>query len=215
MTTARTRFILVRHGETDWNREGRIQGQLDSPLSAQGTAQAGSVAARLQREAFDALVCSDLGRARRTAEIIALRTGHEVVADARLRERHYGIFQGLTRDEARAAHPQAYAAYEAGGIDEALPAGESMRQCFERNLACLEALAARHSGARVVVVGHGGVLDGLHRHVLGLAHAGEGAFAIVNASLNWFSHEGGVWGLERWGDVEHLGGVAALNGAPS
>lgn len=213
MTTkaTRTQFILVRHGETDWNRLGRIQGWLDSPLNARGIAQAESVAARLQREPFDRLVCSDLGRARSTAEIIAARTGRRAQADARLRERHYGIFQGMTRDEARAAHPEAYAEYDAEDVEHAMPGGESMRACFERNLACLEELASCHAGEHIVVVAHGGVLDGLHRHALGLPHVGARAFAIVNASLNWFSCDGAAWRLDRWGDAEHLGAGEALD----
>jgi probable phosphoglycerate mutase len=202
--TTRTQFILVRHGETEWNRLGRIQGHLDSPLNGQGMAQAESVAARLEREPFDRLVCSDLGRAISTAMIIAGRTGHKVETDARLRERHYGIFQGMTRAQARAAHPHAYAEYEVEDVDHAIPGGESTRQCFHRNLACLQELAARHAGGCLVVVAHGGVLDGLHRHVLGLSHVGARAFTIVNASLNWFSYEGEVWKLERWGDAAHL-----------
>jgi probable phosphoglycerate mutase len=205
VTTTRTHFILVRHGETEWNRLGRIQGHLDSPLNRQGVAQAESVAARLAREPFDQLVCSDLGRAVSTALIIAKRTGHDVATDARLRERHYGIFQGKTRAEARAAHPDAYAEYEAEDVDHAIPGGESTRQCFRRNLACLRELATRHAGGRLVVVAHGGVLDGLHRHVLGLPHVGARAFTIVNASLNRFSYEGDTWRLERWGDAAHLG----------
>jgi len=204
-------LIVVRHGETVWNRLGRIQGHLDSPLSARGMAQAEGVAARLQREAFDRLVCSDLGRARSTAEIIAQHTGHAAEADARLRERHYGIFEGLTRAEARSTYPDVYAQYETEDVDHAIPGGESIRQCFRRNLECLQELATRHAGDRIVIVAHGGVLDGLHRHVLGLPHSGARAFTIVNASLNWFSCEGGVWRLDRWGDVEHLGRREALD----
>ena len=211
MTTTRTQFILVRHGETEWNRLGRIQGHLDSPLNPRGVAQAESVAARLEHEPFDRLVCSDLGRARGTAEIIAGRTGHEIEADDRLRERHYGIFQGRTRAEAAAAFPDAYAEYESEDVDHAIPGGESIQQCFRRNLACLQDLAARHAGERIVVVAHGGVLDGLHRHVLGLPHVGARAFTIVNASLNWFSYEGEAWELERWGDAVHLGLGEALD----
>lgn len=209
--TTRTQFILVRHGETDWNRQGRIQGWLDSPLNARGIAQAESVAARLHREPFDRLVCSDLGRARSTAEIVAARTGHRVHADARLRERHYGVFQGMTRAEARAAHPEAYAEYEAEDVEHAMPGGETTRACFERNLACLEELATRHAGQRIVVVAHGGVLDGLHRHALGLPHIGARAFTIVNASLNRFSWDAGTWRLDRWGDAEHLGAGEVLD----
>lgn len=199
-----TVFILVRHGETTWNREGRIQGHLDSPLSPEGIAQARALAERLGDEPFDALVSSDLGRARITARYVAARTGYAVSADARLRERHYGMFQGMTRAEAQRIHPEVYARYHDESADYAIPGGESTAQCFARNLECLQELGARHAGARVVVVAHGGVLDGLYRHVMGLPHVGPRAFTIVNASLNWFSCENGEWRLERWGDVAHL-----------
>jgi 2,3-bisphosphoglycerate-dependent phosphoglycerate mutase len=198
-------FILVRHGETEWNREGRIQGHLDSALNPQGIAQAGLLAARLAAESFEVLISSDLGRALRTAELIAVRTGHGMIVDARLRERHYGVFQGMTHHEAESAYPDAYAKYRDEDIAHAIAGGESTQACFARNLACLEELAARFSGQRVVVVAHGGVLEGLYRHVMHLPHIGARAFTIVNASLNWFTHRNGQWHLDRWGDVEHLG----------
>ena len=208
-----TRFIMVRHGESHWNREGRIQGHLDSPLNQEGIAQAQALAGRLSEIAFDALVSSDLGRARATADCVARRTGHTVVTDARLRERHYGIFQGLTRSEAQRIHPEVYFRYHDGDdcAHYVLPGGESMAECFARNLECLQDLAVRHAGGVVVVVTHGGVLDGLYRHVMGLPHAGSRAFTIVNASLNWFTCEGGHWKLDCWGDAAHLGIDASLD----
>jgi len=207
----RTHFILVRHGETEWNRLGRIQGHLDSPLNEQGVAQAQSIAARLEREPFDRLLSSDLGRAITTARIIAARTGHQVQADARLRERHYGIFQGLTRVEARLTFPAEYTEYEAEDVDHSIPGGESTSECFRRNLACLQELATNHVAERLVVVTHGGVLDGLRRHALGLSHVGARVFTIVNGSLNWFTYDGELWTLERWGDAAHLRHGEALD----
>jgi 2,3-bisphosphoglycerate-dependent phosphoglycerate mutase len=204
-----TEFVLVRHAETVWNREGRIQGQLDSPLSARGIEQARLLARRLQKESFDVLVSSDLARARRTAETIAAGTGHAVVlVDARLRERDYGIFQGLTLAEAEAEHPAAYAAYRNETLAEAIPGGESTEACFARNFECLLELAALHAGRRVVIVAHGGVLDGLHRHVTRSPHAGERAFGVVQGRLNWFTCEDGAWRLDRWEDGAHLGASA-------
>lgn len=209
MTT--TQFILVRHGETDWNRQGRIQGHLDSPLNAEGMAQAGRLADRLRSESFDAIVSSDLGRARSTAEIIAAQTGHVVSVDARLRERNYGIFQGLTLRQAEARYPDAYSSYRDESVGHTIPGGESTRDCFARHLACLNQLAARHAGQRLVVVAHGGVLDGLHRHAMRLPHVGARVFTIVNASLNWFTCDAGEWRLDRWADVAHLGRSESLD----
>lgn len=206
-----TRFILVRHGETLWNREGRIQGHLDSALNPQGTAQARLLAARLAHEPFEVLLSSDLGRASGTAGFIAEQTGHPVILDVRLRERHYGIFQGLTRGEAESAYPAAYAKYRDESVTAALEGGESTQECVARNLDCLEEFAARYAGQRIVVVAHGGVLDGLYRHVMKLPYVGTRAFTIVNASLNWFSLESGRWRLDSWGDVAHLGSSKPLD----
>jgi probable phosphoglycerate mutase len=200
-----TQFILIRHGETSWNRMGQIQGHMDSPLSPEGLAQAELLAERLEHESFDFLISSDLGRAHDTARCIAMRTGHSISLDARLRERHYGIFQGKTRDEAKSVYPEVYARYHDESVTYAIPGGESTQECFQRNLKCFQELVAQHPGKRIVVVTHGGVLDGLYRHVMQLPHVGSRAFTIVNASLNWFTCEDGKWRLDQWGDVVHLG----------
>lgn len=196
ISRARTRFILVRHGETEWNELGRIQGQLDSALTARGIAQAESVAARLKLETFDHLVCSDLGRALSTAEIIARETRLPIEVDARLRERHYGIFQGLTREEAQAAYCNAFAEYEAESIDHRIPRGESAKDCLIRALACLEELAVRRPSECIVIVAHGGVLDGLRRHVLRSPYEAGGAFTIPNGGLDRLSYRRGDWGFD-------------------
>lgn len=182
-----------------------MQGHLDSPLNAAGIEQAEAVAARLARETFAALYSSDLGRAFETARRIAARSGHRVVADPRLRERHLGVLQGLTREEARRQIPEVYEGYRSGGADYVIPAGESAAQCSARVLAGLAEIAARHPGARAVVVAHGGVLDVLYRTARGLPHEGPRMFTILNASVNVFRYTGGAWRLEVWGDVAHLG----------
>jgi probable phosphoglycerate mutase len=206
-----TQFILVRHGETVWNRAGRIQGHLDSPLNSEGEAQAKTLAERLRLESFDALISSDLGRAYSTAQYIALRAGHVVVPDARLRERRYGIFEGLTHSEAKSIYPDVYARYEDESITYAIPDGESAEECFSRNLEGLQELATRYPDKRIVVVTHAGVLDGLYRHVMRLPHVGSRVFTIVNAGLNWFTYQDGEWRLDRWADVEHLGQSESLD----
>ncbi|HYK12627.1 MAG TPA: histidine phosphatase family protein, partial [Burkholderiales bacterium] len=91
-----TQLILIRHGETVWNRERRMQGQADSPLSDVGLRQARLLARRLQQIEFKSLYCSDTGRAHHTARTIAELTGHELIVEPRLRERHFGVFEGLT-----------------------------------------------------------------------------------------------------------------------
>ncbi|KFA94766.1 histidine phosphatase family protein [Archangium violaceum] len=200
----KTEFILLRHGETEWNTLGRLQGHRDSALSAKGLRQADALAVRLTSVPFQALYCSDLGRARETARRIAARTGHPVLEDMRLRERGLGILEGLTRDEAGQRHPEVFAEYAAGGPDFIIPGGESATQRLRHAVECLEELGARHVGTRVVVVTHGGVLSSLFRHCLGIPPGVPRAFSVLNASWSQFDYHPGAFRLVTWGDVNHL-----------
>ena len=208
----RTQIIIVRHGQTEWNIRGIRQGYLDSPLTARGMAQAKALAQRVAREKFTALYSSDLGRAVQTAQEIADVTGHTIVTDARLRERHLGIFQGLNAEEINAKYLAERRAMRSQGPGYVIPGGESMVQQVERNMACLNELAARHEGEQIVVVTHGGVVSGFFRHTLEIALEAPRRFEFVNAGLNVFVHEDGNWMLLTWGDVSHLPPGAASEG---
>jgi len=196
--------ILVRHGETLWNLEQRYQGQLDSPLTETGVAQSRALAARLAREHFAALYTSDLGRAVHTAEIIAKQTGHSIDLDARLRERHLGIFQGLSKKELQQKFAQEYALFKTAGREYVVPGGESAEQACGRMLACLNDLAAHHAGDSMAVVAHGGVLTVVLRDALKIPHDAPRRFARANASWNVFMWNDQKWFLETWGDLSHL-----------
>lgn len=151
-----THFTLVRHGETEWNAQGILQGHGDPPLNELGRAQAARVAARLQALPFDAVVSSDLCRAMQTAEIIvATRGGGEILAEPRLRERALGRFEGMTLAQVRAAWPEDFALW-ARDTSSAPPGGERLDEMAKRVLACLQELAERHRGGRLLVVAHGG-----------------------------------------------------------
>jgi len=202
-----TLIILLRHGETTWNVEGRYQGHLDSPLTPRGESQARALARRLAGVKFGALCSSDLGRASRTAAIIAQATGHEVRLDARLRERHLGIFQGLLKSEIKQKLPDEYRLFKTAGPDHAVPGGESTRQSAQRSIACLEELARCHAGETIVVVAHGGTISALLRHTLGIPLGTPRRFERFNASWNVFTWDDGKWRLETWGDLSHLGGL--------
>lgn len=197
-------IIVVRHGETIWNLDGRRQGHLDSPLTAIGVAQAQAIARRLSSQSLSLLYSSDLGRAYETAKIIENSTGAKIIVDERLRERHLGIFQGLKTEEVQRAYPDEYRLHKTLGPDYAIPGGESMRQQVERNLACLEEIALRHLGETIVVVTHGGVLSGLFRHVLSIPLEAPRRFEFYNGSINTFTYEHGSWMLCTWGDLSHL-----------
>lgn len=202
-----THVVVLRHGETEWNVEGRYQGHLESSLTAAGVAQAEALARRAARDTFTALYASDLRRARQTADLIASTLGLPVQLDPGLRERHLGIFQGLLKSEVKGRYPEEYRRYKAGGPDHAMPGGESARQCQQRILRSFEAMVERHPGARILVVSHGGVLGALFRHVLGIPLEAPRRFEPGNAGWNVFRHADGAWQLETWGDVSHLAGA--------
>ncbi len=130
-----TRFIVVRHGETHWNVEARIQGQGDSDLTATGIAQAEAIAERLAAERFDLLVSSDLGRALATARRIGERCGHPIATDQRLRERHFGAGEGLTYDEIGREYPGAFSRTRETDPDFAIPGGANRSSASIRGAA--------------------------------------------------------------------------------
>jgi probable phosphoglycerate mutase len=199
-----TRVILIRHAETPWNRERRMQGHIDTPLSEAGRAQALALGQRLADAAFSALYSSDLARAHETARAIASLSGHAIVADRRLRERSFGVFEGLTYAEMAERHPEDFARFDSRDPDYVLPGGESARAFWQRCLSCLAEIGRRHAGEEVVVVTHGLVLDAVYREAHGLGHVEPRPVPLVNASVNAFSFEDGRWRMESWGDVAHL-----------
>ncbi|MBI3043532.1 MAG: histidine phosphatase family protein [Betaproteobacteria bacterium] len=199
-----TRLIVIRHGETAWNREKRMQGTTDTRLSDVGRAQAQALGRRLAGHRFSALYSSDLSRARDTASAIAEHTSRAVVTDPRLQERRFGIFEGLTADEIVARYPGEHARFASRDPDYEVPGGESARGFMQRCLGCLSEIAGRHPGEEVVVVTHGLVLDSLYRAAHGLDHGEPRPVPLINASLNRFGYDRGAWRLVVWGDVSHL-----------
>ena len=200
----RTQLIIVRHGQTEWNIKGIRQGNLDSRLTEKGMAQAKALAQRLTREHFTALYSSDLGRAVQTAEEVASVTGHEIITDPRLRERHLGIFQGLSGEEIKQKHPEEYKLHRSLGPDYVIPGGESVKQQVARNIAYLNEIGSKHLGETIVVVTHGGVISGLFRHTFSIPFNAPRRFEFTNAGLNIFAYQEGNWFLLTWGDVSHL-----------
>jgi probable phosphoglycerate mutase len=199
-----TTLIVVRHGETSWNREKRMQGTTDTQLSDIGQAQAQALGRRLKGHRFAGLYSSDLSRALQTARAIAEHTGREVVIDKRLRERCFGIFEGLTAAEIMSQYPDEHALFASHDPEYEVPGGECARGFAKRCLGGLADIAARHPGEEVVVVSHGLVLDTLYRVAHGLAHGVPRPVPLINASLNRFGYGQGAWRMELWGDVSHL-----------
>ncbi len=202
-----TRLCLVRHGETAWNAEGRVQGQFDIPLNATGLAQARAVAEALAGESFGAIYASDLARVRQTAAPAAGRLGIEVRLERALRERHYGIFERLTYVEARERFPAEYARFRDKDPDFDFVTGEGLGAFAARALACVSALVERHAGESVLVFTHGGVLEMVYRHATGRGLSSPRDFEIPNAALNRIEASGGAWRVSAWAEVSHLEGA--------
>lgn len=199
-------LLLIRHGETAWNAETRIQGQLDIPLSSTGFWQAGRLAERLADEPIDAIVASDFARAWMTAQPIAQARRVEALPEPRLRERHFGVFQGLTLDEIARTYPAEFAAWRDRDPDWAMPEGESATAFKARVLAALDDIVHRFAGRTVAVVAHGGVLDVAYRHARGLAWDAPREHNMVNAAVNRVTARARPLALEivAWGDIAHL-----------
>ncbi len=208
-----TRVLAVRHGETAWNIAGRMQGHLDSDLDASGQAQADALGRRLATETIHHVYSSDLGRTVETARRIVASTGHAIALDAGLRERHLGVFQGLTGTEAQARHPEHWARFRSRDPDHDVDGGESLRTFSQRVNGAATRLAAHHPGRTLLLVTHGGALDVLYRHATGLALDAPRTFTLLNASLNEFHVRDGRWTVVHWGDVEHLGVHDAIDDA--
>jgi probable phosphoglycerate mutase len=199
-----TRIFLVRHGETDWNATGRIQGHNDTPLNAAGRQQAQRTAQRLAREPITAVYSSDLARAFETATIIGAPLGLTVVASPRLRERQYGLWEGLTAAEIQARYPEQFAIWRARTVDFAPPQGETRSALLARALAELQAIARRHVRDMVVVVTHGGLCYALIHHLLGSVDGDQREFTFGNASIHTLEVTGDRWAVISMNETAHL-----------
>ena len=204
-----TELLLIRHGETDWNAERRLQGFLDIGLNDHGRQQAVALAQALGDEVLDAIIASDLQRALHTAQALALPRALTVQVDASLRERCYGAFEGLLYDEIAGIYPQAHASWMAREIDARFPPGqqnaETLREFSARAVDSVIAVARRHAGKKIAIVTHGGVLDCVYRAARGVQLDSARDFDIVNTGINRFHWDGNVLSVLQWGNVAHLG----------
>lgn len=211
MTT--TRFCLVRHGETNWNVERRLQGHTDIDLNHRGLKQAAQMAKALQviDLKFDVLYTSDLLRAANTAKAIESAFGVSAILNESLRERHLGALQGLTTSDAPNLEPELWEAHLRRDLEHRLRGGESIKQFAARIHGALERIRLEYSGKTILLVSHGGALDMMYRLASNQALEAEKAVNVPNASLNWINHDGSSWRVERWADTSHLEGLALDN----
>ncbi|POU04417.1 MULTISPECIES: 2,3-diphosphoglycerate-dependent phosphoglycerate mutase GpmB [Enterobacteriaceae] len=200
---------LVRHGETQWNAERRIQGQSDSPLTAKGEQQAKQVAERAKALGITHVIASDLGRTQRTAEIIADLCGCEITLDARLRELDMGVLEKRPIESLTEEEEQWRRQLVNGTSDGRIPDGESMQELSDRMHAALATCLELPEGSRPLLVSHGMALGCLVSTILGLPAWAERRLRLRNCSISRIDYQQSPWLASGWvvetaGDVSHL-----------
>ena len=203
-------FWVVRHGETEENLRGIIQGQGTGTLTKQGLRQMALAAEKLYRVNFNAIYASDLSRAMESAQIIqaAGHAGCEIQSNCALREWHLGVLAGLTRNECAMRYPEVWQAVCTSGVNAEVPNGESRLALYGRVHDFLEELVTKHQpGDRILLVTHGGVLRMMLRMVVGDLREGNSDGAVANGSISRFNYslETHSWQLVAWNNTEHLG----------
>lgn len=194
-------LLLIRHGESEFNAQGRVQGQLDVALTETGRQQAAALAERLAGEQLDAIFASPLERAYQTAQAVAARVGHEIRTDERLKEINAGVFQGLTREEMIARYPDQELRWTAREPDFRVTGGETRRELMERGRAALEAI--RETGLqRVAVVSHGAILAAALKGLLGIP-VERGPFHFYNCAITKLIWKHDIM-VDTLNETEHL-----------
>jgi len=205
-----TEILLIRHGETAWNAERRLQGHLDIALNAVGLQQATLLGLALKNEKLDAIIASDLQRARQTADCIAGWQHLSVIQDVQLRERCFGGFEGLLYSELESRYPVGFAAWQERDPDAQFPAdrlanqGESLRTFHQRCINTIRRYAQQYAGKSIALVAHGGVLESAYREAKQLPLNTRREVGILNASINRFTVNADQFRLNQWGDITHL-----------
>jgi len=207
-----TTLIVIRHGETDWNRQHRFQGQIDVPLNGLGLEQARRLGQRLAAEPVDLMIVSDLQRARQTAQAVADAHGAVLAIQPLIeplwREQGFGILEGLDVPTIKQRHAGLWAQWLRHDADYALPLGGESNTAFHaRVMQALQALLAQHAGRRLAVVTHGGVLDMLWRSAMGLPLGGPRECEIPNTGINRLHWADGRLHIDQWADDAHLAGL--------
>jgi 2,3-bisphosphoglycerate-dependent phosphoglycerate mutase len=197
---------VLRHGQTAWNAEQRIQGQLDVPLNDTGCWQAARLAQALAGEGIAAIYSSDLLRARATAQAIADATQAPITSDVRLRERGFGVFEGHTYADIERLWPAEVSRWRRREPGAGPEGGEALESFYERCVGVVTERAAAHPGQTIAIVAHGGVLDCLYRAAVGVALQAPRGWQIGNAAINRLLFNGERLSLVGWSDEGHLAG---------
>ena len=198
------KIYLIRHGETTWNREKRLQGHLDIGLNERGYWQADRLGEYLADKSIAAVISSDLSRAVDTAKAVAKHHGLNLQYDAGLRERHYGLMQGLSHEEIAQKHPRNHLAWKNREIHFQPASGESLQQFYDRVIESAIFWARQYQNQDIAMVAHGGVLDCLYRYAHDISLWSERPCEIANAAINRLTWNGQVMQVVQWADKSHL-----------
>ena len=198
-----TEIILIRHGETEWNSQKRMQGHSNSDLSSVGQAQIQALGQWMKNVPFDLIYSSDSLRAKQTAEAITQFSGYELQFDQRLREKNLGVFEGLTSEEARERHPEVFRLFKTAGSKYVIDEGESTQQLQDRALEIVNEIRIKHPEERVLLVTHGGFIRVVMKHSLGLSLETPTRFLIRNTGVFRLVWED-KWLVSQMGGVSHL-----------
>ncbi len=209
--TSPTIMYAVRHGETEWNRAGKMQGWHDSPLTDLGLAQARAVAEGMAGRHVELIYSSDLKRAVDTANIIADRLKVKVNIDSRLRERNMGEMEGLTHEMYGEIAPDRLKKYLTFDPAWPIPDGESLIQRSERCVSAANDICANHPGQTILIVAHGGVLSSFFHHAVGMDLSNPRCFSLFNACISRFTVDNNRWVLDTWGDIAHMKDIEVLD----
>jgi len=199
-----TRVLAIRHGETAWNVDGRIQGQLDVPLNEMGRWQVHRLALAVADEDIAAVYSSDLRRALETAQAVARGSGDPVVTDTGLRERGFGTFEGLSYAEINERWPEMGERWRRRDPTFGAPGGETLNEFYARSIAAASRLAALHPGQTIALVSHGGVMDCLYRAATRVALDAPRSWQLGNAAINRLLYTPQGFTLVGWSDTYHL-----------
>ena len=199
-----TRILAIRHGETAWNVDARMQGQLDIPLNDTGRWQAHRLGLAVAEEGIAAVYASDLLRAVETAQPVARGSGQPIVTDIGLRERDFGVFEGLTFSEIAARWPDLSERWRQRDPDFAPEGGETLADFYARSVEATLRLACSHPGQTIALVAHGGVMDCLYRAASRIDLQAPRSWQLGNASINRLLYADAGLTLVGWSDTHHL-----------
>lgn len=203
-----TEVLIIRHGQTDWNATKRLQGHSDIPLNEKGIEQALALADTLREEKLEAIFSSDLQRALQTADEIAKWHNLPVQVDPAFRERSYGAFEGLSRDEIKTRYPESHAAWYAADPDHVFPPGEriaeSIRAFHGRAIDAISRIAHAYTGKKIVLIAHFGIIESAYRVAHDMPLEVRTRVPVLNTSINRFYVRENRIELIEWGREAHL-----------